>query len=572
MSNSGERYQELLSQLKALPTEPPPKAAPKPENIEDLATLPAAVSAIRSEKGKPFKIRESVAELVLGSLLNRGKLILGSDGHRFFFFEPKHTLYDVSSDIFEEFLAQHTGLVQTEKEIFDYVITQMHNKAGALGPTEVGAHSHVDLRTGTAYFANGPSGMFVRERGGEWRTTHNGDGYIFATSTRAESCTPDFTANGAALTALIDLGSISDNGGALTKDEQKTLLRTWFVFSQFSYRTRLILSAQGEPGSGKTSLCQNLCMVSDGGGFEVVLASSTTTAESTIVSLSNRDQLVLDNLDSRVKDLENILAVYATGGTLGEARTLFHNNRPYVKQRRTKLLFITSMSPKYNRDDVGERVIPIYFSKPAGGVLPETEFREMVLAWRHVVLGDLLSEVGRMADRLAYITPPLLGARMADFARFGWVMHARQNEGGKWRSPRWEQLLGKLKVAQDLWVARDSGLINTLYHFFRTNGNKIHRKPQRELYEVCREIAESRRTAFPHSPITFGKLLRAKREAIQTELGVELAIEEGHAGESFITVRLRQPSAVAGVGAVDGGLLAQLAADRSNDMPREAKF
>jgi hypothetical protein len=567
MSNPDERYQELLSQLKAMPTEPPPKAAPKPEDIAELSALPAAVREIRAGKGKPFVIRERVGDLVIGSLLSRGKLILGSDGHRLFFFEPKHTLYDLSSDIFEEFLALHTGLTQTEKDVFDYVITRMHNQAGALDPTEVGAHSHVDLKTGTAYFANGPSGMFVRERGGGWRTTHNGDGYIFAASTRAEPCTPDFTANGAAMTALLDLGSISDNGGALTRDEQKILLRTWFVFSQFSYRTRLILSAQGEPGSGKTSLCQNLCMVSDGPGFEPLLVSSAT-AENIVVSLSNRDQLVLDNLDARIKYVEDLLAVYCTGGSLGESRTLFHNNRPFVKQRRTKLLLITSMSPKYNRDDVGERVIPIFFSKPAGGVLPETEFREMVLAWRHVIVGDLLREIGRMVDRLAYITPPLLGARMADFARFGWVMHAYQTAAGEWISPMWEELLGKLKVAQDLWVARDSGLINTLYHFFRANGNKVHRKPQRDLYEVCREMAEQRRTGFPHSPITFGKLLRAKREAIQTELGVELIIEEGHAGESFVTMRLRQPDAAG----VDAPLLAQLAVDRLNDLPWEVKF
>src|SRR5258708_211393 len=163
-----QRHQELLAQLKALPTEPPAKARPKAEDVTDLSMLPDAVRAIRLGKGKPFLLREDAADLVIGCLLNRGKLIRGSDGHRFSFFDAANS----------------------------------------------------------------------------------------------EACTPDFTANGAALTRLIDLASISDNGaGGLTIAEQKTLLRTWYVFHQFAYKTRLILAAQGEPGSGKTSACQNLCMV-----------------------------------------------------------------------------------------------------------------------------------------------------------------------------------------------------------------------------------------------------------------------------------------------------------------------
>ena len=551
MSNC-ERYQGLLSDLKAIPTEPPPKAAPEPKDVADLSALADAVRAIRSGKGKPFLIREGVAHLVISCLLDRGKLICGSDGHRFYFFEDEHILYDLASDTFEEFLARTTGIVQTETDLFGYIVTRMHNKAGELSSTEVGALSHVDSVTGTAYFANGPSGMFVRERGGDWRATHNGDGFIFAAS-NSEACTPDFTANGAAVTALLDLASISDNGaGGLTIAEQKILLRTWVVFHLFTYKTRMLLAAQGEQGSGKTSLCQNLCMVLEGGGFEVLLASGATK-ESIGVSLSNRNLVVLDNLDAHIKELEDLIAVFCTGGSLGESRTLFHNNRPYVKTRRTKLLSITSMSPRFNRADVGERTIPIHFAKPADGIFPETAFRDMVLQWRHVVLGDLLSEIARVADRLAYVTAPLMPTRMADFASFAWVMHAHQDADGVWVSPEWEVLADKLKIAQDLWVARDSGIVSALYHVFTGNGNKLSRMSQRSLFENCQLVADQRRLIIPKSASMFGKLLRSKRAAIEAELGVTMTIEAGHADEQFITMRLRGPG-------------------MADDTTREAKF
>ena len=535
-TDARERYLELLSRLKPMRAESVTRAAPRPEDITDLSELSAAVAEARSRKGRAHAVRQSVGDLIIGVLLNMGKLILGSDGHRFYFFDAEHVLYDVSDHLFEEFLARHSGLIQTEREIFDYVITRMYNRAGELEPTAVGAHSYVDPGTGTAYFANGPSEMFMREGGGEWRTTHNGDGFIFAAS-HTEPCVPDFTANGAALAALIGLGSIGD-GPVLTADEQRILVKTFFVKSQFAYRTRMIASCQGEPGSTKTSFCQNLCMASDGGGFEVVLVSGTASTESVIVSLSNRDQVVLDNLESFNKGFEDTLSVYATGGDLAERRTLYSDNRSYIKHRRTKLLFITSVVPQYTRDDVAERVLPFYFVKPRGGVLPETALRELVLAWRHVVLGDLLSEIGRMADRLAYITPPLLSTRMADFAGFGWVMHARQDENGQWISPEWEQLLDKLKDAQERWSSRDSGMITTIVRYYKEKG-EIFDKSLREVYLDCFNRAKFNRLPFPRTPITFNRLLKAKLEVLRKEHNLVAWIKEGHAGEAFITMRDR---------------------------------
>lgn len=531
-----ELLARLIADLKSQPTAPAEPPEPEPIEVTDIAGLEPEVRRLRLGKGKPFIIRQRVAKVVSDLLYKLGKFIHGDDGHRFYFYDAGHILLDLDSEEFAEFLAAHSGIVQTEKELFDYVVACLRNKTSGLRPTKVGALSHFDRLSGAFYMANGPAGMLKRWRGGEWRTTHNGDGFIFSTSSKAEGFTPDFTANGAALDRLFDLASLHHKGGAaLSVNDQKILFRTWFFFNLYGYETRMILVAKGEKGSGKTSACQNVCLVLHGRHFEVVLMQDDRKIEDVIISLCNRESVVFDNVDTRIKGLENALAVYSTGGVLGEHRTLYHNNRPFIQSRKTKLLFLTSRDPRFNRDDVAERSVPLSFAACESGVFEETRLKELILAWRHVIMGDILSEIARIADKLEHVTAPLLGTRMADFASFGWVMHAHQ-EGGEWVSPEWEILLGKLKIAQDLFVAADSGLITALYDVFKGMGERMVRLPQRDLFQKCLAVGESRKLILPRSAATFGKLLVSMHDAIETELGVTFTIDASHADEHHITM------------------------------------
>ena len=188
---------------------------------------------------------------------------------------------------------------------------------------------------------------------------------------------------------------------------------------------------------------------------------------------------------------------------------------------------MTARTARFNRDDVAERSVPLSFLAPVTRV-GEEEMAENVLSRRNAIMGDLLSRMAEIADRLAYIKSPRLGFRMADFAAFGWIMHA-QEKNGQWVSSEWEALLGKLTLAQDRFVGADSGLISVLDHLlterWEASPGATLRWSIHELFNACRDTAIKLSIMLPKTVLGFGQMLTQRVSAIETELDVVIREE-----------------------------------------------
>ena len=370
----------------------------------------------------------------------------------------------------------------------------------------------------------------------------NGEGALFLAEPGSEEFIADFTERGAALDWLLAQASFHDDPNNLTRADQRTLLLTTILFSLFTRKTRIILVGSGLKGSGKSTTMQNVGLVLHGSKFRGTGSMRDRPLDDTIIALSGSAILLLDNVDSYIRGIEDVLACFATGIEY-RRRTLYTDNAETVITLVTSILMMTARTARFNRDDVAERSVPLSFLAPVTRV-GEEEMAENVLSRRDAIMGDLLSRMAEVADRLAYVKPPRLGFRMADFAAFGWILHAEEKDG-RWLSPAWEALLEKPTLAQDRFVGADSGLITVLDHLlterWEASPGATLRWSIHELFNACRDTAIKLSIMLPKTVLGFGQMLTQRVSAIETELNVVVREERKHAGERFISIFQKPP-------------------------------
>lgn len=84
---------------------------------------------------------------------------------------------------------------------------------------------------------------------------------------------------------------------------------------------------------------------------------------------------------------------------------------------------ISSRDPQFNRPDVAERLLSLYFERLERYQAEGESFRELE-SRRGSIWGALMSDLAHIADALEKIAAPPLRFRMADFAAFGWRAYA----------------------------------------------------------------------------------------------------------------------------------------------------
>lgn len=538
---------EFIASRLSATVKPPPQEevkAPNPEGT-GISQLRSAVRKLRMPKKKPFLIKEEVAELCYRSLIMAGKFYRAEDGRLFYFDNEHHTLRDLCDtdekrQTFQRYLATVSGLNQQEIE-FAYVLTDLKNRAANLPETPVYALAHYDWSTGSFYMSNGGGMMYVRHRGGAWVLAPNGEGALFLTQSRADPFVPDFSKNGEALDWLLDQCSFYDDPFGFSRAEQRILLLTSVLFNLFSKRTHMILTSIGDKGSGKTTALQNWGFVLLGSKFMPTSLLAGRPLDDLIIPLAHESIKLFDNVDSFIKGLEDVLSAYATG-TEFERRTFYETTGQTVIKIVTVLLMLSSRNVRFARADVADRSVPLHFLAPQIRV-GEQEMMDRVLDRRNAILGDLLTQIGRIADRKD-IEVPGMSFRMADFAKFGYRMHAHQDGDGKWIAPEWEAMLQKLGIAQGKFAADNSSVVSVIKEVLSRRFSVKPRLPWRgttaELLKDCRELAREMLIPFSDDlrSQTFGLLFRESIPAIQQELGVRIddGGKKGHAAMWYYTI------------------------------------
>jgi len=503
------------------------------EVIESNAGLPQRIREVVLDKEIPgFDKRREITALIENELLSCGSFLRTPDGRGFFFSNSQRRIYDLEQHEFARSLTELSGLSATES-FFKFAIDVLQARVLTSAQlVDVQTFSYFDPKSGLLCVSDGAGGIWIRERGGNWEEARNGDGGVFfLTEREATRFVPEFRPGGTALQWFLSRFLFAN--GQISADDARALL-TIFILQQYFpalRKTRVIPAFLGPQGSGKTSAERLVGRLLLGPGFEVT-GIRRDKEDAFVAAVSNRVVLGLDNADSRIDWLPDALALYATGQQF-RLRKLYTTNEEAAYSPRA-IVLLSSRDPRFNRPDVSERLLPLYFERPES-YTPELPIFEELSARRGAIMGDILQQVGQIADRLEKMEAKSLPFRMADFASFGARVFEPAGKLSEWLS-----LLGKVESAQASFAAEGDGVLAALRLLIEREG-PIEDVPVGDLYKKAKAIAEQESLPFLRNAQGFGRYLSTHKHVIEVELGVELIEVKHGGGVRAVTFKRRKP-------------------------------
>jgi len=504
--------------------------------LDEPSALARAVREIAIKGGVPiFDKKRLIADLVESEFKSRGEFYRTYDDLLYFLPNSERQLLELERPEFAHLLMNASGLSRTET-FFRFVLDHLMDLARRALRREVHTLSYYDETTGMLAVSDGGSGVWIRERGGHWQRTLNGEnGIVFRAYPDADPWEPKFTSNPQSgeleqLDWLMkQFAVVAYHFDDVSPDDQRALLRMCLLQRFFPplARTNLIPTFLGPPGSGKSTAQRLLGRLLVGARFQL----SDLNAESHegfVAAITNRLVHGVDNIDARVRWFEDDVARYATGSN-------FTKRRPYslndpVSHSPTAWLTLSSCNPYFRRTDIADRLLPLHFGRlqafrPEGAIFGELERR------RNAIMGDVLLELGRIEDRLAKTSHIVDKFRMADFASFMQRAHIDSIVAR-----------GRLESLRRLQVdfATDcDDFIETLRLLVECNRpDGIPFTPVGELYRQCVEIAKLAHLRIPATLQGFGQRLSNQKFNIESRLDVKFTELRGHSNQRKVELKL----------------------------------
>lgn len=379
------------------------------------------VDAIRLDASlQAFEKKREIAARVLADLKTRGKLIRTPEGVLYFFDLQTKTLERIDQDEFLAEIYERFGLNSTEAETryVEREILMVARRRGTHVQVRRLAFWHED--TQTLYVDATDGTMFVLNGQTITRVDNGSDEVLFVADRRASPIEPDFTAALDCFNILFINLSLAGEDQA-SKDQTVALMKIWALSLFFleALPVRPILALIGEQGSGKTTLGRRLGLALYGPSFQVGSFRSDPSGEDDFVAaITARRFVVFDNADAQIRWLPDYLARLATGADI-EKRELYTTNN-LISYRADCMLAITSRDPRWKRDDVVRRLLPIRMETIQGSKRPEKLLQREIEERRGDLWGALLTILNQVVAAMR--TSPGEGTsshRLADFHCFG---------------------------------------------------------------------------------------------------------------------------------------------------------
>jgi len=397
------------------------KGAPAVRAVLESAvhiTIRELIKGIRDAQKSNHARHGNVAQAVVAELKAAGRFYRTDESLLYFDGASKTliTLDDKSREL-RAFIDERTGITAACPEwsqIYERAADTAFNHGER---AKVAKLSRWDAASGSLYIAQSPSRLFKITPEG-WGEVDNGtDGVLIQARKLAAITVSKVKGHRADFESIINVPNFID-GFALSKKQARMLWAIYFfaLFFPEALPTRPIVLAHGPKGSSKSTggRAVLLTIFGPGGQVTVINPKKLDAVESVIV---NDAVAVLDNIDGRHPDIQNILAVAATGGML-KARTLY-TTMGQSEVRIDSFPMVTSRDPKsFTRDDVVDRLLYLQVDRRED-FKAESEMIAEINAARPRVWRWLLDQLPAVVSALQAAKGGILHAdRMADFSRF----------------------------------------------------------------------------------------------------------------------------------------------------------
>ena len=206
---------------------------------------------------------------------------------------------------------------------------------------------------------------------------------------------------------------VPDGPYIYTGDIQKYVLRTWIIGTLLKIKPLPILLFYGNKSSGKTLTSKAIIKLFMGDRSNVSIFPDNK--RSLMACITENFVYAIDNLDSKPPSwFPDTMTLAATGGELGE-RILFSDSKTHKKQIVSSMIITTRNANFAKREDIKDRVLPIFFEDRADYSIPEESLIKFIIDNR----GNILSELAHEAQSFLNNTDNIKFTEKYRFTRFG---------------------------------------------------------------------------------------------------------------------------------------------------------
>ena len=382
------------------------------------------IDSVRLGKGAPFLKKRRIAGIVERELREQGSLFRTDEPRYFWLNEDTRQLMDSTGHDFAAYINREFGLNPVEDET-KYVLKEMQSNMQGEPPVAVHRSFYFDQAAGVLYMQLNHATVAALD-GASITEEANGDTVLFEGSGMGIDKLP--AASGKTKPFEWLLKDIAFDEAAMPERLQRVLLLYAMKVIPFIdlCLTRPIIAYVGPKGAGKTLQCRKVLKFFLGPDADVATVADEDDAETASLGTPI---LGIDNLDQRVKWVEDFMAKTATGHVI--VRRELYTTARKVEYRPHCWLIVNARTPEFKREDVADRLLLFRLARRVGftdarklleGVLDPVRRAK----WISDYLVELNDDVAAVKVGGGAVPP---GYRMQDWARLAIAIAHAEGQG-----------------------------------------------------------------------------------------------------------------------------------------------